>query len=220
MKRVSQLEEFEKTASALARSLKEQVAQLENRNISLQELHQSTNLECESWSTERIRLDATIRDKERIIASVTTNYHRDAGNHQLVLGRCYELTAQVSQLSDALFMGNTSAHQHLKRQLADKVTRTTSFADSFARFACPQWSAIFSVAALSWSWVQCSVSCELTLVDLLVRSPILFVPGQPMPGLTADELNAFQSASETLRQGGLSFSVTVVGEVRHCSGPT
>ncbi|GMF53043.1 unnamed protein product [Phytophthora fragariaefolia] len=35
MKRVSQLEESEKTASALVRSLKEQVAQLENRNISL-----------------------------------------------------------------------------------------------------------------------------------------------------------------------------------------
>ncbi|GMF53803.1 unnamed protein product [Phytophthora fragariaefolia] len=120
MKRVSQLEESEKTASALARSLKEQVAQLENRNISLQELHQSTNLERDSWSTERIRLDATIRDKERIIASTTADYHRDADNRQLVLGRCYELTAQVRQLSDAVAMGNTSAHQLLKRQLADK----------------------------------------------------------------------------------------------------
>ncbi|GMF69080.1 unnamed protein product [Phytophthora fragariaefolia] len=86
MKRVSQLEESEKTASALVRSLKEQVAQLENRNISLQELHQSTNLERDSWSTERIRLDATIRDKERFIASMTADYHRDAGNRQLVLG--------------------------------------------------------------------------------------------------------------------------------------
>ncbi|GMF62250.1 unnamed protein product [Phytophthora fragariaefolia] len=85
MKRVSQLEESEKTASALVRSLKEQVAQLENRNISLQELHQSTNLERDSWSTKRIRLDATIRDKERIIASMTADYHRDAGNRQLVL---------------------------------------------------------------------------------------------------------------------------------------
>ncbi|GMF54579.1 unnamed protein product [Phytophthora fragariaefolia] len=75
MKRVFQLEESEKTASALVRSLKEQVAQLENRNISLQELHQSTNLERDSWSTERIRLDATIRDNERIIASKTADYH-------------------------------------------------------------------------------------------------------------------------------------------------
>ncbi|GMF22834.1 unnamed protein product [Phytophthora fragariaefolia] len=120
MKLVSQLEESEKTASALVRSLKEQVAELENRNISLQELHQSTNLERDSWSTERFRLDATIRDKERIIASMTADYHRDAGNRQLVLGRCYELTAQVRQLSDAVAMGNTSAHQLLKRQLADK----------------------------------------------------------------------------------------------------
>ncbi|GMF58946.1 unnamed protein product [Phytophthora fragariaefolia] len=83
MKRVSQLEESEKTASALARSLEEQVAQLENRNISMQELHQSTNLERDSWRTERIRLDATICDKERIIASMTADYHRDAGNRQL-----------------------------------------------------------------------------------------------------------------------------------------
>ncbi|GMF49790.1 unnamed protein product [Phytophthora fragariaefolia] len=45
MKHVSQLEESATTASALVRSLKEQVAQLENRNISLQELQQSTNLE-------------------------------------------------------------------------------------------------------------------------------------------------------------------------------
>ncbi|GMF61170.1 unnamed protein product [Phytophthora fragariaefolia] len=120
MKRVSQLKEYEKTVSALVRSLKEQVAQLENRNISLQELHQSTNLERDSWSTERIRLDATIRDKERIIASMTADYHRDAGNRQLVLGRCYELTAQIRQLSDAVAMGNTSAHQLPKRQLADK----------------------------------------------------------------------------------------------------
>ncbi|GMF56446.1 unnamed protein product [Phytophthora fragariaefolia] len=86
MKRVSQLEESEKTASALVRSLKEQVTQLENRNISLQELHQSTNLDRDSWSTECIRLDATIRDKERIIASMTADYHRDAGNRHLVLG--------------------------------------------------------------------------------------------------------------------------------------
>ncbi|GMF49833.1 unnamed protein product [Phytophthora fragariaefolia] len=86
MKRVSQLEESEKTASALVRSLKEQVAQLENRNISLQELHQSTKLERDVWSTERIRLEATIRNKELIIASMTADYLRDAGNHQLVLG--------------------------------------------------------------------------------------------------------------------------------------
>ncbi|GMF49861.1 unnamed protein product [Phytophthora fragariaefolia] len=76
-------------------------------------------LERDSWSTERIRLDATIRDKERIIASMTADYHRDAGNRQLVLGRCYELTAQGRQLSDAVAMGNT-AHQLLKHQLADK----------------------------------------------------------------------------------------------------
>ncbi|GMF53001.1 unnamed protein product [Phytophthora fragariaefolia] len=120
MKCVSQLEESEKTASALVRSLKEHVAQLENRNNSLQDLHQSTNLERDSWSTERIRLDATIHDKERIIASMTGDYHRDAGNRQLVLGRCYELTVQVRQLSDAVAIGNTSAHQLLKRQLADK----------------------------------------------------------------------------------------------------
>ncbi|GMF45403.1 unnamed protein product [Phytophthora fragariaefolia] len=120
MQRVSQLDESEKTASALVRALKEQVAQLENRNLSLQELHQSTNLERDSWSTERTRLDATIRDKERIIASMIADYHRDAGNRQLVLGRCYELTAQVRQLSDAVAMGNTSAHRLLKRQLADK----------------------------------------------------------------------------------------------------
>ncbi|GMF40690.1 unnamed protein product [Phytophthora fragariaefolia] len=120
MKRVSQIEESEKTASALVRSLMEQVAQLENRNILLQELHQSTDLERDSWSTERIRLDATIRDKERIIASMTADYRRDAGNRQLVLGRCYELTAQVRHLSDTVAMGNTSAHQLLKRQLADK----------------------------------------------------------------------------------------------------
>ncbi|GMF53744.1 unnamed protein product [Phytophthora fragariaefolia] len=97
MKRVFQLEESDKTASAL-----------------------STNLERDSWSTERIRLDATIRDKERVIASMTADYCRDAGNHQLVLGRCYELMAQVRQPSDAVAMGNTSAHQHLKRQLTDK----------------------------------------------------------------------------------------------------
>ncbi|GMF36404.1 unnamed protein product [Phytophthora fragariaefolia] len=120
MKRVSQLEESEKTASASVRSLKEQVAQLENRNISLQALHQSTNLERDSWSTERIRLDATIRDEERTIASMTADYNCDAGNRQLVLGRCYELMAQVRQLSDAVAMSNTSAHQLLKRQLADK----------------------------------------------------------------------------------------------------
>ncbi|GMF61194.1 unnamed protein product [Phytophthora fragariaefolia] len=104
MKRVSQLEESEKTVSALVRALKEQVAQLENRNISLQELHQSTNLERDSWSTERIRLDATIRDKVRVIAWTTADYHRDAGNRQLVLGRCYALTAQIRQLSDAVAM--------------------------------------------------------------------------------------------------------------------
>ncbi|GMF25261.1 unnamed protein product [Phytophthora fragariaefolia] len=120
MKRVSQLEESEKTASASVRSLKEQVAQFENRNISLQGLHQATNLERDSWSTERIRLDATIRDKKRIIASMTADYHRDADDRQLALGRFYELTAQVCQLSDAVAMGNTSAHQLLKRQLADK----------------------------------------------------------------------------------------------------
>ncbi|GMF17720.1 unnamed protein product [Phytophthora fragariaefolia] len=133
MKRVSRFEESEKTASALVRLLKEQVAQRENRNISLQELHQSTNLERDSWSTERIRLDATIRDKERIIASMSADYHRDAGNRQLVLGRCYELTVQIRQLSDAVAMG------------------------------------------------------------------------QPMPGLTAAELSAFRSASETLRQAGLGI---------------
>ncbi|GMF55563.1 unnamed protein product [Phytophthora fragariaefolia] len=178
MKRVSQLEESEKTASALVRSPKEQLAQLENRNISLQELHQSTNLERDSWSTERIRLDATIRDKERIIASMTADYHRDAGNRQLVSGRCYELTAQQS---DAVAMGNTSAHQLLKRQLADKddeirrLLRTIRMSPVVSEF---QRRIPFLVVA--------------AMLDKLVS-------------LTAAELSAFRSASETLRQTGLGI---------------
>ncbi|GMF56280.1 unnamed protein product [Phytophthora fragariaefolia] len=173
MKRVSQLEESEETASALVRSLKEQVAQLENRNTSLQELHQSTNLERDSWSTQRIRLDATIRDKEQIIASMTADYHRDAGNLQLVLGRCYVLTAQVRQLSDAVAMGNNLPTNFSS---TSSLTRTTRFVDPSARFACPQWSANLNVAALSWSWLQCSVSLRvgarqfICLLTDLVRS--------------------------------------------------
>ncbi|GMF44917.1 unnamed protein product [Phytophthora fragariaefolia] len=167
----------EKTASALVRSLKEQVAQLENRNISLQELHQSTNLERDSWSTERIRLDATIRDKERIIASMTADYHRDAGNRQLVLGRCYKLTAQIRQLSDAVAMGNTSAHQLLKRQLADKDNE---------------------IRRLLRTIRMSPVASEFQR-----RSPFLVVAA--MLGLTAAELSVFRSASETLRQAGLGI---------------
>ncbi|GMF54443.1 unnamed protein product [Phytophthora fragariaefolia] len=51
---------------------------------------------------------------------MTADYHREGGNRQFVLGRCYELTAQVRQQSDAVAMGNTSAHLLHKRQLADK----------------------------------------------------------------------------------------------------
>ncbi|GMF22942.1 unnamed protein product [Phytophthora fragariaefolia] len=112
------------------------MAQLENRNISLQELHQSTNLERDSWSA--------IRDKERIIAWMTADYHRDAGNRQLVLRRCYDLTAQIRQLSDAIAMGNASTHQLRKRQLADKdneirrhlrITRMSPVVSEFQRLS-------------------------------------------------------------------------------------
>ncbi|GMF23364.1 unnamed protein product [Phytophthora fragariaefolia] len=164
MKRVSQLEEYEKTASALVRSLKEQVVQLENRNISLQELHQSTNLERDSWSTERIRLDATIRDNERVIASMTADYHRDAGNRQLVLGRRYDLTAQVRKLSDEVAMGNTSAHQLLKRQLADKDNEirrllcTIRMSPVVSEFQCR--SPFLAVAAMLGELVSRSVVAD------------------------------------------------------------
>ncbi|GMF41527.1 unnamed protein product [Phytophthora fragariaefolia] len=155
MKRVSQLEKSEKTASALVQSVKEQVAQLENRNISLQELQQSTNLERGSWSTACIRLDATIRDKELIIASITADYHRDAGNRQSVSGRCDELTALVRQLSDGVAMGNTSAHQLLKRQLAGKDNEIRC---PLRTLRMSQVISEFQRAALFWSWLQCSVS--------------------------------------------------------------
>ncbi|GMF24911.1 unnamed protein product [Phytophthora fragariaefolia] len=168
------------------------MAQLENRNISLQELHQSTYLERDSWST--------IRAKERIIAWMTADYHRDAGNRQLVLRRCYDLTAQIRQLSDAIAMGNASTHQLLKRQLADKdneirrhlrITRMSPVVSEFQRL-----SPFLVVAAMLGKLVSwCSSN----------YSPILFVPGQPMPGLTAAELSAFRSASETLRQAGLGI---------------
>ncbi|GMF58185.1 unnamed protein product [Phytophthora fragariaefolia] len=177
MKRVSQLEASEKTASALVRPLKEQVAQLENRNISLQELHQSKNLERDSWSTERIRLNATIRDKERIIASMNADYHRDAGNRQLVLGRCYELTAQIRQLSDAVAMGNTSAHQLLKRQRADKDNEIRRLLRT--------------------------IRMSPMVIEFQRRSPFLVVAA--MLGLTAAELSTFRSTSETLRQAGLGI---------------
>ncbi|GMF49787.1 unnamed protein product [Phytophthora fragariaefolia] len=200
MKRVSQLEESEKTASALVRPVKEQVAQLDNRGISLQEQHQSTNSERDSWSTERIRLNATIRDKERVIVSMTADYHRDAGNRQLVMGRCYELTAQVLQLSDAVAMAKTSAHQLLKLQLIDKDNK-------ICRLLCTiRMSPVVSeYQRRSPLLVVAAMLGELVLVDLLVRSPIMFIPGQLMPGLTAAELSAFRSASDTLRQAGLGI---------------
>ncbi|GMF43558.1 unnamed protein product [Phytophthora fragariaefolia] len=175
MKRVSQLEESEKTASALVRSLKEQVAQLENRNISLHELHQSTNLERDLWSTERGRLDATIRDKDRIIASMTADYHRDAGNRQLVLGRCYELTAQVRQLSDAVAMGNPPAHQLLKLQLADidneirRVLRTLRMSPVVSEFQ--RRSPFLVVTAMLGEFVSWSSSSSDGFGRCHARSP-------------------------------------------------
>ncbi|GMF22452.1 unnamed protein product [Phytophthora fragariaefolia] len=115
---------------------------------------------------------------------MTADYHRDAGNRQLVLGRCYELTAQVRQLSDAVAMGNTSAHQLLQRQLADKDNEIHRLLRTLRMFP---------------------VVSEFQRRSPFLVVVILLVTGQPMPGLTAAELSAFRSASETLRQGVLGI---------------
>ncbi|EGZ16422.1 hypothetical protein PHYSODRAFT_334609 [Phytophthora sojae] len=108
-KEIAALREAAATSDALARSLKEEV-------LSMQLL----DTERMSFLAEKQLLEATIRDKDQLIAAQVNDYRRNTGNRQLLIGRCYELSTQLAQLSDAILMGDGSANQWLKRQLADK----------------------------------------------------------------------------------------------------
>ncbi|EGZ16442.1 hypothetical protein PHYSODRAFT_330519 [Phytophthora sojae] len=193
-KEIAALREAAATSNALARSLKEEAARLIDSSNEGQLSMQLLDTERKSFLAEKQLLEATIRDKDRLIATQVDDYRRTAGNRQLLIGRCYEHSTQLAQLSDAILMGDGSAHQWLKRQLADKDHKIRTLT------RCKKFTSLVS--------------------EFQKQSPFLAVAamlGQPMPGLEANQLDAFRDASNLLRQAGLG----VFGEVeQHVQTPS
>ncbi|EGZ22478.1 hypothetical protein PHYSODRAFT_299745 [Phytophthora sojae] len=186
-KEIAALREAAATSDALARSLKEEAARVNDSSNEGQLSMQLLDTERKSFLAEKQLLEATIRDKDRLIAAQVDDYRRNAGNRQLVIGRCYELSTQSAQLSDTILKGRW-------RQLADKDHTIRTFT------RCKKFTSLVS--------------------GFQKQSPFLAAAamhGQPMPGLEADQLEAFRDASNLLRQAGLG----VFGEVeQHVQNPS
>ncbi|KAG7377649.1 hypothetical protein PHYBOEH_000750 [Phytophthora boehmeriae] len=120
VKKYGSLNESLKVADAYARSMEEQVARLEDKEIQRRSIDQAIARDLKVRDDERARLQATIKDCEATIALMKSNYSRDSATRQAVLARCFELGEQNRQLSHELINRTSSGHRQLKDQLADR----------------------------------------------------------------------------------------------------
>ncbi|KAG7395290.1 hypothetical protein PHYBOEH_003957 [Phytophthora boehmeriae] len=182
VKRCGSLNESLKVADAYARSMKEQVARLEDKEIQRRSIDQAIARDLKVRDDERARLQATIKDCEATIASMKSEYSRDSVTRQAVLARCFELGEQNRQLSHELINRTSSGHRQLKDQLADRDRTIRHLERSLRNLPVAQ--------------------------KLRKSSPILVVAamfGLAIPGLNRTELKAYNKACKELKAAGLGI---------------
>ncbi|KAG7381048.1 hypothetical protein PHYBOEH_011221 [Phytophthora boehmeriae] len=167
------LTESIRTYETCIHSLKERVAQFEDREVEYQRVLRASDVDRTARDAEKSRLELTIADCEQRIASLKDDYHRDAAARQLIFARCYELAEQNRQLSNELTSRDGSGYRVFRRQLQEKD--------------------------LTIQRLQRSIRQTPLVGELQRNSPFLMVAAMlalPMPGLNDQELTAFHNASQ------------------------